>query len=71
MTTPPTPNARGHALTAAGYIVHLTAGGAEALALHAVQNPDLIVSDVAMPGYDGPTLMRALRAGAAPPHSSP
>jgi len=52
----------GSALTAAGYTVHLAADATEALAFQARRRPDLIVSDVSMPGHDGPTLLRALRS---------
>ena len=52
----------GLALAAAGYTVHLASNAAEALALQARQRPNLVVSDVFMPGYDGPTLLKALRA---------
>jgi CheY-like chemotaxis protein len=53
----------GRALTAAGYTVHLAFDATEAFALQAHQHPDLVVSDVSMPGCDGPTLLTALRAG--------
>jgi CheY-like chemotaxis protein len=52
----------GSALAAAGYLVHLAGDATEALALQERQRLDLVVSDVSMPGYDGPTLLRALRA---------
>ncbi len=53
----------GDALTAAGYIVHLAANVTDALAMHADTHPDLVVSDVSMPDYDGPTLLQWLRTG--------
>lgn len=53
----------GSALTAAGYTVHLAADAIGALALYARERIDLVVSDVSMPGCDGPTLLRALRSG--------
>ncbi len=52
----------GAALAAAGFTVLLATGPAEALALQAGRRTDLVVSDVVMPGYDGPTLLQMLRA---------
>jgi CheY-like chemotaxis protein len=51
------------ALTETGYTVQTAGGAAEALALYADRCPDLVVTDVSMPGYDGPTLLKALRTG--------
>ena len=53
----------GRALTARGYKVFEAASGPEALDLmNGMQEPlDLVISDVVMPGMDGPTLMRELR----------
>ena len=53
----------GRALTARGYKVFEAASGPEALELmKGMEAPvDLVISDVVMPGMDGPTLMRELR----------
>ena len=53
----------GRALSARGYKVFEAASGLEALDLmNVMQEPiDLVISDVVMPGMDGPTLMRELR----------
>ena len=53
----------GRALTARGYTVYEAASGPEALDLMSgIREPiDLVISDVVMPGMDGPTLMRELR----------
>src|SRR6185312_3604172 len=53
----------GRALEARGYKVYQAASGAEALDLiSGIGDPlDLVISDVVMPGMDGPTLMRELR----------
>ncbi len=53
----------GRALEARGYTVHQAASGQEALDLMSELNEpvDLVISDVVMPGMDGPTLMRELR----------
>jgi two-component system cell cycle sensor histidine kinase/response regulator CckA len=53
----------GRALAARGYKVHEAASGPEALdLLNGLSDPvDLVISDVVMPGMDGPTLMRELR----------
>lgn len=53
----------GRALTARGYKVYEAASGSEALDLMSgISKPiDLVISDVVMPGMDGPTLMRELR----------
>ena len=47
-----------------GFGVLLAANAAEALALTAVEAPDLILLDVTMPDVDGPTLLAQLRARA-------
>ncbi len=49
-------------LRAAGYDVTTARGGAEALIRVAERLPDLIVSDIRMPGMDGYTLARHLRS---------
>jgi two-component system cell cycle sensor histidine kinase/response regulator CckA len=53
----------GRALEARGYKVYEAASGPEALDLmNGIKVPiDLVISDVVMPGMDGPTLMRELR----------
>jgi two-component system cell cycle sensor histidine kinase/response regulator CckA len=53
----------GRALTARGYTVYQAASGPEALELMQgiKDGVDLVISDVVMPGMDGPTLMRELR----------
>jgi two-component system cell cycle sensor histidine kinase/response regulator CckA len=53
----------GRALSARGYTVFEAASGPEALdLLNGMAEPlDLVISDVVMPGMDGPTLMRELR----------
>ncbi len=48
-------------LTAAGYEVALAADGGQALAAVERAAPDLIVLDLAMPGVDGPAVLRRLR----------
>ena len=48
-------------LRAEGYVVTTARGGAEALAVIAESLPDLIISDVRMPGIDGYQLARKLR----------
>jgi CheY-like chemotaxis protein len=50
------------ALVSGGYRVLVAGEGAEALKLARQQRVDLVVSDVVMPGLDGPTLVKALRA---------
>ena len=51
------------ALASRGYEVHQAANGAEALDIMRREDGriDLVVSDVVMPGMDGPTLLRELR----------
>jgi len=49
-------------LSAEGYDVASVAGGGEALAAVERSVPDLIILDVAMPGLDGLTVCRRLRA---------
>ncbi len=53
----------GRALEARGYTVYQAASGQEALDLiSGLDQPvDLVISDVVMPGMDGPTLLRELR----------
>ena len=53
----------GRALEARGYKVFQASSGPEALDLmEGIREPlDLVISDVVMPGMDGPTLMRELR----------
>jgi two-component system cell cycle sensor histidine kinase/response regulator CckA len=53
----------GRALSARGYTVYEAASGPEALDLmNGMEDPvDLVISDVVMPGMDGPTLLRELR----------
>jgi DNA-binding response OmpR family regulator len=51
----------------AGYRVLHAASGAEALALHAQQPPDLVVLDWMLPGMDGLAVLRELRCGSATP----
>jgi DNA-binding response OmpR family regulator len=46
----------------AGWHIELAADGLDALALVRRRRPDLIVSDIAMPGMDGFTLCRTLKA---------
>jgi CheY-like chemotaxis protein len=47
-------------LTDAGYTVEQAADGYEALSIAAKRSPDLVVSDLAMPGIDGIELARRL-----------
>ena len=53
----------GRALSARGYTVYEAASGPEALDLMngMKEEIDLVISDVVMPGMDGPTLLRELR----------
>ena len=48
-----------------GYEVELALGGEEALDLVHTNGPDLVISDILMPGVDGYELCRRLRANAA------
>jgi class 3 adenylate cyclase len=48
-----------------GYEVDLALGGQEALELVRENGPDLVISDILMPGLDGYELCRRLRANAA------
>ncbi len=45
-----------------GFEVRSCSSGAEALAAAPAFRPDLVVLDVMMPGMDGPSVLRALRA---------
>ncbi len=45
--------------------VATSAGGEQALAVMRQQPPDLVVLDVMMPGMDGPTVLRRMRADPA------
>lgn len=49
----------------AGFEVDLAADGAEALRITGERTPDLVVTDVAMPGMDGWALCEALKSGPA------
>jgi signal transduction histidine kinase/ActR/RegA family two-component response regulator len=51
-----------HLLTESGAIVTVVGSGAEALARLEAQPPDLLVSDIGMPGMDGLELLRRVRA---------
>jgi len=55
-------------LTAAGYVVVMAADGREALPLTLSDKPDLILSDIRMPGLDGLTLCKALRVNPETKH---
>jgi len=52
-------------LRADGFEVVCALGADEALAAIAARRPDLILMDIQMPGVDGLTLMRQIRADAA------
>ncbi len=54
-------------LKSGGHTVEAAAKGAVALAAHARQPCDVVVTDVLMPDMDGIEILRALRAGPAPP----
>jgi DNA-binding response OmpR family regulator len=54
-------------LTSNGFMVSLAAGGAEMDAVLAQSQPDLIILDLMMPGEDGLSIARRLRAGVALP----
>lgn len=49
------------ALSAAGFVVSVAAGGHEALALARTVDPDIVVTDLRMPGMDGLAVLRRLR----------
>jgi len=49
------------ALEAAGAVVTLAASAEEALALATASLPEVVLSDISMPGQDGRTLLRNLR----------
>lgn len=51
----------GHGLRRAGYAVDLTPDGREGLAYAEINDYDVIVLDLMLPGMDGLTLLRALR----------
>jgi two-component system, cell cycle response regulator DivK len=52
-------------LVAAGHTVLLAIDGAQGLAVARVERPDIIVSDLQMPGMDGFAMIAQLRADAA------
>jgi len=54
-----------HILHAAGHEVTVVADGREALRAMGNRPVDLLVSDISMPGMDGLTLLRTMRASAA------
>lgn len=45
-----------------GFTVHACSSGREALAAVTACNPDCVLLDVMMPGMDGPSVLKALRA---------
>jgi CheY-like chemotaxis protein len=49
------------ALEAAGAVVTVAASAAEALTAIEAELPDVMLSDISMPGQDGRTLLRAIR----------
>ena len=53
-----------HILELGNYTTYMAANGVEALAILAEENIDLVICDIAMPGMDGLTLLRRLRAEA-------
>jgi two-component system KDP operon response regulator KdpE len=55
------------AIAAQGYEVQVAGDGEEALALFRTWSPDLVVTDLAMPGLDGLELCRRLRKVSAVP----
>src|SRR5881397_1761332 len=55
------------ALEAAGYTVEAAADSNEALRLQESFDPDVIVTDINMPGTDGIEFIRELRSKPAPP----
>lgn len=54
-------------LEAADYVVDTASGGVEAFVQARAQRPDLVVSDVVMPGMDGLELLQRLRSDLQPP----
>lgn len=48
-----------------GFVVTVAQDGPEGLAAARVQQPDVVLLDVQLPGMDGPDVLRALRADAA------
>lgn len=50
------------ALEAVGAVVTVAASGDEALRAIETQVPDVVLSDISMPGQDGRTLLRRMRA---------
>jgi CheY-like chemotaxis protein len=54
-----------HVLTGAGAVVHEAASGEEAIGKLKECDPDILISDIAMPGMDGYDLIRAVRDLAA------
>jgi CheY-like chemotaxis protein len=61
----PSRNVMADTLADAGYTVEMAADGYEALDIAARRSPDLVVSDLAMPGIDGIELARRLHVFAA------
>lgn len=59
--TEPVRRAMTAALRAAGFGVTAVPGGAEALAVFDAVRPDVVVTDLTMPGMDGIELVRTLR----------
>lgn len=55
------------ALQSSGYLVDTAANGVEGLQKFEAQRPDLVITDLAMPGMDGLDLTRAIRQSAATP----
>jgi CheY-like chemotaxis protein len=54
-------------LEAADYVVDSASGGVEAFVLARARRPDLVISDVVMPGMDGLELLQRLRSDLQPP----